>query len=73
MRAGVVNVRAWLVTMEDGTRYLVYAPNRRLAVLNLRLGGGVWRPIKTVGRLKRADGRRVPASSVEIYPEELDR
>ncbi len=55
----IPKVKPWKVTFVDGSVILVWAPTRRLAILNTRMGEGRWDPIKTVGlpRIKSGDSR----------------
>jgi hypothetical protein len=47
----IPTVKTWIVTIENGTKYEVEAPTRRLALLNFRFEIG-FQAIKTIG-LKR--------------------
>ncbi len=45
-------VKLWRVTFDDGSRVEVYAPTRRLCLLNTRFDGN-WQAIRTIGRIRQ--------------------
>lgn len=51
---GIPSVKRWLVTTVDGDRTEIWAPTRRLALLNYRFEIG-FKPIKTIGLSRRVD------------------
>lgn len=53
MGKGIPRVRRWRVTFDNGTQRDIWAPTKRLAALNMRLGQDVWRPIKSIGLLRK--------------------
>lgn len=67
MSRTIPRVRAWRVTLENGERWLVWAPTKLLAKLNFQDGAGFIRGtcIKTIGRCTSADSRSTPLSLVE--------
>lgn len=69
----IPQVRAWRATLDTGARWIVWAPTRHLAILNLR-GAGCWRPLERVARCTHFDHYPVPvqlarpATDVESGP-----
>lgn len=66
MTKGIPKVRAWRVTLENGERYLVWAPNKVLARLNFRaVPECCGLEITQLTRWKSADDRPVPLDLIE--------
>jgi hypothetical protein len=52
MSRAIPSVKRWRVTFTNGTRIIIWAPTRRLALLNTRLGEGCWGAVKSVGLIR---------------------
>ena len=61
MSLSIPSVRAWRATLDTGERWLVWAPTKKLAVLNLR-GAGCWRPVEKLARCQYFDRYPIPHS-----------
>lgn len=51
---GIPTVKRWLVTTTDGDKTEIWAPTRKLALLNYRFEIG-FKPITTIGLSRRQD------------------
>lgn len=45
---GIPSVKTWIVETVDGRKFEVFAPTKRLAILNFRFDGGLMYVVKKV-------------------------